>query len=214
MCSACHSASADSRVAIVSRRGAEVMGMGLDRNGRDVESAMRGSAIADAARRTTLRRILACALAGAGAAAVAVAAQNKPHAFNLPLAQDLAADAAASARERIPILIFFDRAGCPYCERALREYAVPMSNEAPWRDRAIFRQIEVDEALPLTDFDGSVTTHAMFASRYRASLTPTVQVVDARGTPIGGALIGLTPAFYGAYLENAIDAGVRTMRPE
>ncbi len=122
-------------------------------------------------------------------------------------------DAASSARARVPILLFFDRGDCPYCERALREYLVPMSLDEKWRERAIYRQVEVDRELPLTDFDGKPTTHRAFAARYRAALTPTVMIVDGRGEKIGDALIGLmTPDFYAAYLENAIDAGVKQLR--
>ena len=135
------------------------------------------------------------------------------HAVNLPAASDLHRDATSSVRERVPILLFFDRGDCPYCERALREYLVPMSRDEKWRERAIYRQIEVDRELPLTDFDGTPTTHRAFAARYRAALTPTVMIVDGRGEKIGDALIGLmTPDFYAAYLENAVTAGVKQLR--
>ena len=61
MCSACHSASADSRVAIVSRRGAG--GLVMTRERLEDGGWTRG---ANASRRVALLRILACALAGAG----------------------------------------------------------------------------------------------------------------------------------------------------
>jgi thioredoxin-related protein len=164
---------------------------------------------ADAARRSTLLRILACALAGTGGSESPVAAQTAaPHRFNLPLARDLAADAAASARNKVPIFLFLDRYDCPYCKQALAQFVVPMSKEPPWRDRAIFRQVEIDQPLPLVDFDGSATTHRAFAARYRVSLTPTVVVVDRTGRIVGGPVVGLLTAdFYASYLESAIDAG-------
>jgi len=166
-----------------------------------------------------LREIVACGLVFSGAlgasqpAAAASSSDRAKHRVNLPEASDLQRDAAASARERVPILLFFDRGDCPYCERALREYLVPMSQNEKWRERAIYRQIEVDRDLPLTDFDGKPTTHRALAARYRTTLTPTVMIVDARGQKIGDALIGLmTPDFYAAYLENAVDAGVKQLR--
>jgi thioredoxin-related protein len=168
---------------------------------------------ANASRRATLIRILACALAGPGGAGAPAAAQtDAPHRFNLPLAQDLAADAAASRRDRVPILLFLDRYDCPYCERALAQFVVPMSKEPPWRDRAIFRQVEIDKSLPLIDFDGGATTHRALAARYRVSVTPTVVVVDRAGRIVGGPVVGLLTAdFYAAYLESAIDAGRRKL---
>lgn len=129
----------------------------------------------------------------------------------LPLARNLASDAAASASGRIPILLFFDREECPYCEQALREYLVPLSKEA-WKDRALFRQVEMDRALPLIDFDGSSTTHEALAARYGASLSPTVLIVDAKGRPLAAPLVGLmTVDFYGAYLENALADAARKL---
>jgi thioredoxin-related protein len=143
----------------------------------------------------------------------AAAQTATPHRLNLPLARDLAADAAASARDRVPIFLFFDRYDCPYCERALAQYVVPMSKELPWRDRAIYRQVEIDQPLPLVAFDGSATTHRSLATRYGASFTPTIVVVDGSGRVIGGPVVGLLTAdFYAAYLESAIDTGLRKVR--
>jgi thioredoxin-related protein len=168
---------------------------------------------AQASRRAMLLRILACALAGTGGAWAPAAAQtDAPHRFNLPLAQDLAADAVASARGKVPIFLFLDRYDCPYCARALAQFVVPMSKESPWRDRAIFRQVEIDQALPLVDFDGSATTHRALAARYRVALTPTVVVVDGAGRVVGGPVVGLLTAdYYAAYLQSAIDTGRRKL---
>ncbi len=164
------------------------------------------------ARRRVLREILAWGLIATGALP-GIAVHAAAHRVKLPAASDLQRDAAASARERVPILLFFDRGDCPYCERALREYLVPMSRDEKWRERAIYRQIEVDRGLPLTDFDGTTTTHRAFAARYRAALTPTVMIVDSRGQKIGDALIGLAAAdFYAAYLESAVAAGIEQLR--
>ncbi len=172
-----------------------------------------------AARRSTLRAILALGLAAAGgtmaqrASPPGLAGPARTRAAELPLARNLAADAATAARERIPIVLLFDRDNCPYCERALREYLVPMSLEGRWRTEALFRQVEIDRALPLVDFAGTATTHRELAARYGAELSPTVIVVDARGEPIGAPIVGLmTVDFYGAYLDNAFEAGVERMR--
>ncbi|MEP7206527.1 MAG: thioredoxin fold domain-containing protein [Casimicrobiaceae bacterium] len=141
------------------------------------------------------------------------AATRRTHAVNLPPASDLAADAAQSRAARIPVLLFFDRGDCPYCERALREFLVPMATGEEWRGRAVYRQVEIDQPLPLVDFSGVTTTHRAFAERHAIKLTPTVYIVDATGTPLGKPLVGLmTPDFYGAYLENAIDAATTRLR--
>ena len=123
----------------------------------------------------------------------------------LPLATDLRVDAVASNNGSLPILLFFDRVECPYCERALREYLVPLSREA-WKNRALFRQVEIDRALPLVDFEGRATTHARLAERYRVTLSPTVVIVDGSGNVLADPIVGLTTVdFYGAYLEKALE---------
>jgi hypothetical protein len=167
-------------------------------------------------RRRMVRQILACACTAAGLAtgpalgllAVPAAAQRMRRAANLPPAVDLSADAVVAQRQRVPLLLFFDRDDCPYCERALREYLLPMTADPAWRDRALFRQIEIDRALPLVGFDRAPTTHRDFAARRGVYLTPTVAVVDGTGRDLTDPIVGLTTLdFYGAYLENAITSG-------
>jgi len=161
------------------------------------------------ARRSAVRRVRHTLVLGWAAAILACAAHeaSAQHAFNLPAATDFRADAAIASAQRLPILLFFDRNDCPYCERALREFLVPMSKDSQWSGKALFRQVEIDEAAPLRDFNGATITHQAYAQRFSVRLTPTIVVVDSRGTPLGEPIVGLlTPDFYAAYLENAIDA--------
>jgi len=130
----------------------------------------------------------------------------------LPAAHDLAADAPISARSQTPILLFFYREDCPYCERALREHLVPLSRDEASRSKVLYRQIEVDRPSPLVDFEGRATTHSALAARYGVTLTPTILVVDAAGTPLGEPLVGLSPDFYAAYLDNLIEAASKRLR--
>ena len=75
------------------------------------------------------------------------------------------------------------------------------------RIASIFRQVEIDQPLPLVDFDGSASSRRAFAARYQVSLTPTVVVVDRAGRIVGGPVVGLLTAdFYASYLESAIDS--------
>jgi thioredoxin-related protein len=173
-------------------------------------------------RRRMLQGILACTLA------VPLAARSQfsrvpdnprarpvgsGHPFNLPPAHDLAADAIAARRERIPVLLLFDRWDCPYCERLLREYLVPMTRGDEWKDRVVYRQVEVDTTDALVDFAGASITHRDLAQRYNIRFTPTVLLVDGDGKPLADPLIGFTsPDFYGAYIEEAIRTATTRLR--
>ena len=165
-------------------------------------------------RRRACLAILASGLLAFGVRRVHAQALSTPpgtSSAQLEAANDLAADGAMSARERIPILLFFDRLECPYCERALREYLVPMSREA-WRERAIFRQVDIDRPLPVVDFDGTRTSHDTIAARYRFRFSPTVIVVGGDGRELSAPIVGLlTVDFYGAYLDRALEDGVRAL---
>lgn len=143
--------------------------------------------------------ILACAfLLPAGAPAIAGP--------GLPAAQDLSVDAAAIRARQVPIVLFFNRFDCPYCERALREYLVPMSGDPAFAARAVFRQVEIDKPDALVDFDGRRTTHRELAARFRVRFTPTIWFVDGEGKPLVEPIVGLrTVDFYGWYLEQAIE---------
>ena len=152
--------------------------------------------------------ILACALfLSPGVATTARAAAA------LPGAADLAADGAAAKDLHLPILLFFNRVGCPYCERALREYLTPMQRDPANANRVLFRQVETDQSYRLVDFSGSVTTHRKFASRYKIQLTPTIWLVDGDGNVLVEPIVGLrTVDFYGAYLDQAIADSLAKLR--
>ena len=152
----------------------------------------------------TLRAAAILAWASAlsiGADALAASSRNA-----LPAAVDLKIDAGHQRENGLPIVLFFNREGCPYCERALREYLVPMQSDPAYRAKAMFRQIEIDRRIPLVDFDGSRSTHRQFAMGHKITLTPTIHFVDGRGNDLVPPIVGLpTLDFFQSYLDSAID---------
>lgn len=152
--------------------------------------------------------ILTCAFALTSAAPVPARA-----AAALPGAVDLVADGVVARERRVPILLFFNRDGCPYCERALREYLGPMQRDPASAGRVLIRQVEIDKSKRLVDFAGAATSHRDFASRYNIRLTPTIWFVDGEGRTLGDPLVGLpTIDFYGAYLDQRIDDSLARLR--
>src|SRR5690606_37503702 len=85
----------------------------------------------------------------------------------LPAASDLAREAAAMRREATPMAILYSQHGCAWCDIA-RSQLVPMSRDADVG--AIFRQIDIDRATPMTAFDGEPTrTRTLRGPNKRAS---------------------------------------------
>jgi len=85
--------------------------------------------VAMAAHLMPTRWILACF------AALFVAA---PASAQMVEARDLAADARLAAEHKIPLLVLFSEAGCPYCERARLEFLLPMQRNPEYRGKVMY----------------------------------------------------------------------------
>lgn len=134
-------------------------------------------------------------------------------ASELVRAKNFQADARAAAQRRVPILVVFTSPSCGYCERVKREYLAPMHKDPAYRGRVIIREVNVDSTAPLTGFDGKAVAEGAFAAAHDVFMVPTVKVFDARGRDASDAIVGmLTPDYYFAFLEAAIDEGVRKVR--
>jgi thioredoxin-related protein len=156
--------------------------------------------IASRARFTLL--ILACTIYATGAAAE-----------SLPLVSDLEAAAKIAREQRAPLLVAFTLKRCPYCNTARREYWAPLNGSAQWRGKVVMVELMVDGAPDLRDFEGKPITARDFARRHAVRSVPTVIVFDGDGIPAARPLVGLVSAdFYGAYLEQAIEAGLAKTR--
>lgn len=132
----------------------------------------------------------------------------------LPLAEDLFADAIAMKSDARPMLVLYSQAGCSWCEHA-RRYLAPMATATETRDRALYRQVDIDSDVPLVDFGGTRTTHKAFARARKVSLTPTVVVYGPDGKELSEAIVGMRlPDFYGQYVSNAIEAAAEKLNTE
>ncbi|OIQ89228.1 hypothetical protein GALL_288820 [mine drainage metagenome] len=132
-------------------------------------------------------------------------AQGKPT-TTLSVARNLAAEARVMREKRIPMLVLFARKDCPWCERARREFLLPMQKDPATAARVRMRQINIDSDAPLTDFSGHHTTDRAFATAHQASLTPTLMFFGPNGEQLAAAIVGFQTAdFYGASIDQGID---------
>lgn len=159
-------------------------------------------------RRSTMQRVAAWALILACGLALPARADD-----GLVRATNLQADAREAARRQVPILILYASPSCHFCDRAKREYLIPMHKDRAYRKRVIIREVDMGSTRPLTGFDGTPTTEGAFAAANRVIMVPTVKVYDTRGNEASEPLVGiLTPDYYFGYLEAAIDEGLRKVR--
>ncbi|MDZ7595734.1 MAG: thioredoxin family protein [Thiobacillus sp.] len=134
---------------------------------------------------------------------------------SLVQAKDFHADARTAAQRQVPIMVLFTSPACPYCERAKREYLVPMHLDSSYHGRVVIREVSIDSTARLIGFDGKPTTEGAFARANKVSVVPTVMVFDPRGAATSEAIVGLLIAdYYFGYLEAAIDEGMRKVRSD
>ena len=157
-----------------------------------------------AARVVPMYWILACL------AALFVAA---PVGAQMTQARDLAADARLAAARKIPLLLLFSEAGCPWCERARQEFLLPMQRNPEYQAKVMMREIGTDSPAALLDFAGNRTTQAEFARQQHVSMMPTVMLLDQRGEALAEPLVGFRGAdYYGFFLDQRIDSALALLR--
>jgi hypothetical protein len=135
----------------------------------------------------------------------------------LVTASSFAADAATARARRIPILVFYTRPNCSWCEQVRREHLRPLVRDPASAGRVLVREVKLDEAgaVALTDFDGGATTHSAFGRGRGIRLSPTLDFLDDRGQRLVEPIIGVRlPDFYGAFIDRAIDDSLTKLRSE
>ena len=179
----------------------------LARGNYDAIRMIQDGISAMAAKLLPTRWILACltALLFAAPACAQVAHMTE--------ARNLAADARVAAKGKLPLLVLFSESGCPWCERARREFLVPMQRNPEYQAKVMMREVGTDSSATLLDFGGNRTTQAAFARRHRVTMVPTVMLLDPRGEALAEPLVGFGSAdYYGYFLDQRIDAALALLR--
>jgi len=160
-------------------------------------------------RRTALAQLAFVPLAAL--ASGAAWPQRKAEVAELPRIDDLRSLTVQMRRERVPLLLFFSTAGCPFCTEVRRNYLVPRLKEAG--GSLLIREVEIVSRRSFTGLDGAAQTEAELAARFGIRMVPVVQLVDANLAPIGRPLVGIDASgFYDGYLSAAIEEAQRAIR--
>lgn len=134
-------------------------------------------------------------------------------AVQIQAANNFQKDAIAARDKQRPILIIFSMEGCAYCEYVEEEHLKPMLRNANYRSKVIIRRVMVDDHGDVIDFNGKPISTDHFASRYGASLTPTVVFVDDQGNQLVPRILGVrNTEFYGYDLDRGLDLSLMKVR--
>ncbi len=120
-------------------------------------------------------------------------------------AHDLQALGKTMRSKQLGLVIMFHAEYCEYCKRLEADLLQPMLRSGDYDDKVLMRKIQIDGAYDMVNFNGQQIAASQLATRYDASMTPTLVFLDANGTEQAKQLSGYTsPDFFGAYLDRAI----------
>jgi len=158
------------------------------------------------------RRLIAAASVAAVFAVPAVdsAAQAARRTSDVPLPGPPHWTAAleASRTGRMPIVLMFSRAGCPYCIALRRDSLRHLAAEAPQRG-ILFFELDVADDRPIGAASG--VTGVSLAREFAVTVTPTVVFVGPGGE-LAERLLGYgSRDFYNAYLDERIEQARRRL---
>lgn len=130
----------------------------------------------------------------------------------LHFTHNLLLDSQTAQHDGVPVLVVFTSSECSYCERAMRDYLVPMQHNPQYRHKVLIRRIQITDEAPLVGWDGKPTTGKQYAALLGIKLTPTIIAFLPGGTQAADPIVGLgSEDYYGGYLDDAIDAGLAKM---
>ncbi|WP_332824847.1 hypothetical protein [Ramlibacter sp.] len=159
------------------------------------------------ARMESRRAWLGACAAGALAAWVPWLALAQAAAPVLPRPTSLAAELERALAARKALVVMVSLEGCPWCKLARESYLVPLRAEG---QRVV--QIEMAGPIPLTDLRGRPSTHEQVVRALDVRVAPTVLFIGRGGVEVAPRLSGVaSPDFYGAYLQDRVDAANRTV---
>ena len=130
---------------------------------------------------------------GAGAGCVQAAGK-------LPLSTSLKDELARALKARQPLVVMVSLHRCPWCDEVRNNYLAPM------RAQEGLHVVQVDMLSPAgtRTLQGEPITHNSLVSGWDVKIAPTVLFLGAGGKEVAERLVGGSPDFYAAYLDNRL----------
>lgn len=118
----------------------------------------------------------------------------------LPLSTSLQGELAQALKKGQPLVVMVSLHRCPWCEEVRNNYLAPM---------------HAGEGLPVVQVDmlspagsrtvqGEPTTHDALVRGWDVKIAPTVLFLGSGGKEVADRLVGGSPDFYAAYLDNRL----------
>lgn len=136
---------------------------------------------------------LGALLGGAGLPALAAGK-------TLPLSASLPDELARALAKGQPLLVMVSLHRCPWCDEVRNNYL------APTRAQEGLHVVQVDMLSPAgtRTLQGEPITHNSLVSGWDVKIAPTVLFLGPGGKEVAERLVGGSPDFYAAYLDNRL----------
>lgn len=144
---------------------------------------------------------LGCAMLAGG--------MGRSRAATLPAPESLATALAAALRAGQPLVVMASLDGCPFCRQVRDNYLAPLQ-----RDSGVpVVQLDLASRQAVLDFEAAPTTHDKLLRRWGIRIAPTLLFFGPGGREAAPRLVGASiPDFYGAYLDQRIEAARQSLR--
>ena len=152
--------------------------------------------------------LLCCSVTGVWA--TGIAEKNKGEVIATIRLDKVAED---SKSRRLPILLVFSSATCPYCKLQEDEILKPMLISGDYDNKVIIRKVLILEEPELIDFRGTTVSMDNFVDRYSVQVPPTILFLDQNGTELTQRLVGInTVEMFGRDVDVAIELSLKKLQ--
>ena len=134
-------------------------------------------------------------------------------AIQVPQVSDLAALSQQARQRQLPILLVVTQDHCPFCQLLKNDVIKPMLISGDYNDRVIIAELAYDNMRSIINFQGNKVLPGAVAAEYKVWVAPTLLFLDADGVEVHKRMLGVnTIEMYGYYLDEAINASLRTVQ--
>ena len=119
---------------------------------------------------------------------------------SLPASRSLSTELAQALAARQPLVVMVSLHGCPWCKLVRESYLAPMHAE----EGLPVVQVDIGSAQRTESVDGLPTTHDALVRAWGVKLAPTLLFLGAGGREVAPRLVGGSPDFYSAYLDQRL----------
>ncbi|MGB3072402.1 MAG: thioredoxin fold domain-containing protein [Ottowia sp.] len=127
----------------------------------------------------------------------------------LPLSSSLPDELAGALAVRQPLVVMISLHGCPWCKLVRESYLAPMREQEGLH--AV--QIDMQSQRSTRALSGAAITHGALVREWGVKFAPTVLFFGPEGKEVAERLVGGSPDFYSAYLDQRLKQAQRVMGP-